>query len=164
MNRSRLLVVLSLSVLWGIAPRATLAQSTASAAPSTASRAMSEGQANVNEITVKGTIQEVVSEPVPGRPQGLNLVLASPRGAVDVSVGPYLASDVKENLSAGQPVQIAGFVRTFNGQSYLLARELTIAGRQVTVRNEHGFLVRSQSRQAFPSQRSQVGLVNGGNR
>jgi hypothetical protein len=162
MNRSRLLVVLSLSAFWGIGPHAGLAQDSASAVPSTTSRAMSGGQATVDEITVTGTIQQV-SEPAPGRPQGLNLVLASPRGPVDVSVGPYLASDVKENLSAGQPVQIAGFVRTFNGQSYLLARELTIAGRQVTVRNEHGFLVRSQSRPAFPAQRSQVGLVNGGN-
>lgn len=163
MNRSRSLVVLSLSVLWGIAPSAALAQSSASAVASTSSRAMSGSQANVNEITVTGTIQQVISEPAPGRPQGLNLVLASPRGAVDVSVGPYLASDVKESLSTGQPVQIAGFVRTFNGQSYLLARELNIAGRQVTIRNQYGFLVHAQSRQAFPVQRSQVGLVNGGN-
>jgi hypothetical protein len=44
-------------------------------------------------------------------------------------VGPYLASDVKESLSAGEPVQIAGVMRTFNDQNYLLARELTIAGR-----------------------------------
>jgi hypothetical protein len=163
MNRSRSLVVLSLSLFWGIAPHAALAQSSASAAASTTSRATSGGQATVNEITVTGTIQQVVSEPASGRPQGLNLVLASPRGAVDVSVGPYLVSDVKENLSAGQPIQIAGFMRTFNGQNYLLARELNIDGRQVTVRNQHGFLVRSQSRPASPSQRSQVGLVNGGN-
>jgi hypothetical protein len=163
MNRSRSLIVLSLSLFWGIAPHAALAQSSASAEASTTSRATSGGQATVNEITVTGTIQQVVSEPAPGRPQGLNLVLTTPRGAVDVSVGPYLASDVKESLSTGQSVQIAGFVRTFNGQNYLLARELTIAGGQVTVRNEHGFLVRSQSRPASPSQRSQVGLVNGGN-
>ena len=163
MNRSRLLVVLSLSLFWEIAPQAALGQNSALAAPSTSSRATSEGQATINEITVTGTIQQVVSEPAPGRPQGLHLVLASPQGAVDVSVGPYLASDVKESLSAGEPVQIAGVMRTFNDQNYLLARELTIAGRLVTVRNQHGFLVRSQSRPASPSQRSQVGLVNGGN-
>ena len=162
MNRSRSLVVLSLFVCWGIAPHAALAQNSASAADSTSSRATSGGQATVNEITVTGTIQQVVSEPAPGRPQGLNLVLTTPQGAVDVSVGPYLTSDVKDSLSTGQPVQIAGFVRTVNGQNYLLARELTIAGRQVTVRNEHGFLVRSQSR-PDSAPRSQVGLVIGGN-
>lgn len=162
MNRSRSLIVLSLSLFWGIGPHAALAQNSASAVPSTTSRAMSGGQATVNEITVTGTIQQVVSEPAPGRPQGLHLVLTSPQGAVDVSVGPYLTSDVKESLSTGQPIQITGVMRTFSGQNYLLARELNIAGRQVTVRNQHGFLVRSQSRPPSPSQRSQVGLVNGG--
>jgi hypothetical protein len=35
---------------------------------------------------------------------------------------------------------------TINGQSYLLTRKLTVAGNQVIIRNEHGFLVHSQER------------------
>jgi len=115
-----------------------------------------------NEITVVGTIRQVLTERAPGRPQGINLVLAGPQGVFDVPVGPFLASDVKESLSTGQQVQIAGTLRTLNGKSYLLAREMTVAGRQVTVRNDRGLLVRTQLPAASSSQRSRVGL-NGGN-
>jgi hypothetical protein len=35
-------------------------------------------------------------------------------------------------------------METINGKSYLMARKLTVAGNQIVIRNEHGFLVHSQ--------------------
>lgn len=132
------------------------AQSNASALPSTASQAVA------NEVTVAGTIQQVVSDPAAGRPSGIHLLVTSPQGVFDAAVGPFLASDVKDSLSSGQPVKVTGAMRTFNGQQFLLVREMNIAGRQVTIRNPHGFLVRAQLPAGFHAQRSHAG-ANGGN-
>jgi hypothetical protein len=157
MNTGRSMVVtLSLYLLLGIAP-SMAAQSSAAVASSTATGA----QAIPDEITLTGTIQQVVSDPAPRQPQGVHLIVASPQGLFDVSAGPYLAKDVKDSLSSGQPVQVTGVLRTFNGQRYLLVREMNVAGRQVTVRNQHGFPVHAQSSGATRSTRSRAG-VNGG--
>jgi hypothetical protein len=52
---------------------------------------------------------------------------------------------VRQALSNGAPVQITGTVRSANGKDYLLARQLTVAGHQVTIRNANGFLVHNPS-------------------
>ena len=157
MNTGRLsAVVFSLSLLLGIA-------SLAAALSGVSARTTGTSQGTTvapDEINLTGSIQKVVSDPASGRPQGIHLIVASPQGIFDVSAGPYLAKDLKDSLAAGQPVQVKGVLRTFSGQAYLLAREMTVAGRQVTVRNEHGFPVHSQSPVAR-SQRSHAGL-NGG--
>ncbi len=157
MNTGRLsVVVFSMALLLGIASLAA-AQSSVSARTSGASQGTTVAP---DEIDLTGSIQQVVTDPASGRPQGLHLIVASPQGIFDVSAGPYLAKDVKDSLAVGQPVQVNGVLRTFGGQAYLLAREMTVAGRQVTVRNEHGFPLHSQSPVAR-SQRSHAGL-NGG--
>jgi hypothetical protein len=149
-------VAFSLALLLGIASLAA-AQSSVSARTSGTAQGPTVAP---DEIKLAGTIQKVVSDPVSGRPQGLHLIVASPQGIFDVSAGPYLAKDVKDSLAAGQPVEVNGVLRTLSGQPYLLARQMTVAGRQVTVRNEYGFPVHSQSPVAR-SQRSHAGL-NGG--
>jgi hypothetical protein len=157
MNTGRVTVFLfSLSLLLGIASFAA-AQSSVSARTSGTTQGTTVA---ADEIKLAGTIQKVVSDPASGHPQGIHLIVASPQGIFDVSAGPYLAKDIKDSLATGQPVQVNGVLRTLSGQSYLLAREMTVAGRQVTVRNEYGFPVRSQSPVAR-SQRSHAGL-NGG--
>ena len=51
-------------------------------------------------------------------------------------------------------MQVVGISQTVKGKSYLLARQLVFSGGLVTIRNEHGFLVRSQAeRNLSPAQR-----------
>jgi hypothetical protein len=98
-----------------------------------------------NQITVAGTIQQVPSEHTPGSPAGLHLLVTSPQGVLDASLGPNLTEDVRQALTTGQQVQVVGVIQTINGHSYLLAHQLILAGRQILIRNENGFLVHTHS-------------------
>lgn len=81
-----------------------------------------------------------------GTPAGIQLVVDGPQGAFTAILGPALSDQLRQTLLPGAPVQVSGVKETINGQSCLLARKLTVAGNQVIIRNEHGFLVHSQQR------------------
>jgi hypothetical protein len=116
----------------------------AQTAPETSTqRPTSLGYDKAHEITLNGTIQEVISEHIAGSPAGIHVMVAGSKGIVDAHLGPYLTKDMQEALHAGTPVQIVGAVVTLHGKDYLLARQLIFSGRVVTVRNENGFLVRA---------------------
>jgi hypothetical protein len=147
MKRSRRLqVIFCLSVFAGIVPGVLTAQSNPAAAPSTSFRGTSGSQTTpaADEVTMAGTIEQVVASNTPGRPRGLQLVLAGPQGMINASLGPYLSTDVKESLAAGQHLEVTGVTHTWNGQSYFLVRDFTLGGHHVTVRNEKGFLIHPQ--------------------
>jgi hypothetical protein len=98
-----------------------------------------------HETILKGTIQEVVTKHTVGSPAGMHLLVAGPHGVVDAHVGPFLSKETKESLRAGMPVQIVGAMSAVRGRNYLLVRTVNVAGRTVTVRGQHGALVRAQS-------------------
>lgn len=146
MNRSRHFVVMfCLSVFGGMVPSVGRAQSTAAVTSSPSFHGTSASQIQSlsagDRLTATGTIQEVVSTHTPGSPQGIRLILSGPQGIIDASVGPYLTTEVQESLATGQSVAVNGVVGTFNGHDYLLVRQLTIGDREITIRNEKGFLV-----------------------
>lgn len=95
-----------------------------------------------HELTVTGTVQEVVTKHAVGSPAGMHLIVSGPEGMVDAHVGPFLSKDVLEALRAGLPIQIVGAMETLHGKQFLLARQLIFGGRMVTVRSQNGFLVR----------------------
>jgi hypothetical protein len=98
------------------------------------------------DITVSGTVQQLVKTHVPGAPAGVQLLIASSQGAVTASLGSNLSRTVLQSMSKGAAVQISGGMQTINGNEYLLARNLTIGGNQIIVRNEHGFLTHYPTR------------------
>jgi len=118
--------------------------------------------AHPDDITVAGTVQKVVSKHTPGTPVGVHLLVNREQGVIDANVGPYLSKSVQRSLSSGKPVQIVGFSQTSGGQNYLLARQIVVSGRQIVIRNEHGFLVRPQSQNISRRHKGQTDL-NGGN-
>jgi hypothetical protein len=99
------------------------------------------GYDKAHELTLNGTVQELIDQSVPGAPIGLHLLVAGPQGTTDVHIGPYLSKDTQAALHAGIPVQIIGAMVTLHGKDYLLARQLIFSGRQVVVRTENGFLL-----------------------
>ena len=111
-----------------------------SAAPSTGWNTVSSSS---GEITVLGAIREVVSDHVAGSPAGLHILVDGPLGSFDASLGIYFPNEVRQALSNGVPVQITGVVRSTNGKDYLFARQLSVAGQQITIRNSKGFLLRN---------------------
>ena len=98
------------------------------------------------DITMAGTLQQIISTRTQGTPAGIQLVADGPQGAFTAILGPALSDQLRETLLPGAPVQVSGVQEATDGQSYLLARKLTVAGNQIIIRNEHGFLVHSQQR------------------
>jgi hypothetical protein len=137
---ARLIAGLLTGLLFTIVPF----QPTAHAADSRAQHPSSIAYDKAHEITVNGTVQEVVTKRTAGSPVGMHLMVAGSDGMVDAHVGPYLSKDVQEALHMGLPVQIVGAMEQAHGKQYLLAREVIFGGRTVTVRNENGALVRTR--------------------
>ncbi len=119
------------------------------------------------EITVSGTIQQVVTKHSTGSPVGVHILVGSSQGVVNVSAGPHLAEDVLKALSVGTQIDVTGIKQTINGESYLMARQLVVAGQQITIRNEHGFLGSAPSGNGSTPQHKQSlpngSAPNGGN-
>jgi hypothetical protein len=119
------------------------------AAQATASRPASVGKGfgfaydPSKEVTVVGTVTELVTKPAPGSPMGMHILISSAGKVVDAHVGPFLSKENREALKPGQLVQITGVNEKAHGKTFLLARQLIFSGRQVTVRNERGALVRN---------------------
>jgi hypothetical protein len=116
-----------------------------SAQSSTPSTGWTSAGSSTAEITVLGTIQQVVSDHVAGSPAGIHILINSPLGPFDASLGSFLPSEVRQALSNGEQVQITGIVHSANGKDYLLARQLKVAGHQVNIRNANGFLIHNPS-------------------
>jgi hypothetical protein len=101
---------------------------------------------NPRDAVVVGNVRGIVSKHTVGTPVGTRLLLNSAQGPVDINLGPYLSTDVRASLAKAQLVQVIGIPRNFNGKNSLLAREIVFSGRQVTIRNEYGFLLRGNGR------------------
>ncbi|MGA8866900.1 MAG: hypothetical protein WB510_08020 [Candidatus Sulfotelmatobacter sp.] len=91
-----------------------------------------------HETTLNGTIQEVVTKHTPGSPAGMHLLVAGPQGVVDTHVGAFLSKQTRAALRVGMPVQIVGAMAPIHGKQYFLAREMTVGGHMVTIRNTRG--------------------------
>jgi len=117
-----------------------------------------------HEITLNGTIQEVVTRHVIGSPAGMHLLVAAPEGVVDTHVGPRLSKETIEALQDGAPVRIVGVMVLLHGKEYLLARLLTVDGHTVTIRSPRGFLVYPYGRRTMRVTRAAKVETNGGTR
>jgi hypothetical protein len=95
-----------------------------------------------HETTFNGIIAQVVSHPANGSLVGMHMMVTTGGTTRDVHLGPYLPKETENALRSNQPVQIAGMKVTLHGKPIVLARQVITGGRLITVRNEHGFLVR----------------------
>jgi hypothetical protein len=115
-----------------------------------------------HEITFTGSVQEVVTRRMPGRPAGMHLMVVGPQGLVDAHVGPFLSREIKDALHTGTPVQLVGAMASLRGKNFLMVRELNVGGTKVIVRSEHGFLVRSQGVNPKTKDKETASVVSNG--
>jgi len=97
------------------------------------------------EVTLVGNVKEFVTHHIAGSPTGLHVLISTSGQTVDAHIGPGLSKQIQESLHVGELVQVVGVHEKVHGKDVLLVRQLTYGGRQVTVRNERGFLVSSGS-------------------
>ena len=98
------------------------------------------GYDKAHEVTINATISQMITKHAAGSPAGLHLLVTGPEGLVDAHLGPFMTRQTQSALRAGTAVQIVGAMETVHGKQYLLARELTVGGRTITVRSSNGML------------------------
>jgi len=87
------------------------------------------------ETKVTGTIQQVTTQH--GSAQ---FVIAGANGPVVADLG-QAGGNAAKSFSAGDRVEISGWMRDSNGKNVLVARQISSGDRQVVIRNEHGILI-----------------------
>jgi hypothetical protein len=148
------ILLLPAVLLCGALTSEAAAQDNTASQSSTGFIGWNASQPKSSDVAVTAIIQEVVPNRASGIPAGLHLMLGTPQGILDASVGPYLAPNIQQALSAGQQIQVIGQVKTVHDQKYLLVRHLVLNGKDVVIRNENGSLVRERSHERTRTQSS----------
>jgi hypothetical protein len=101
-----------------------------------------------NESTISGVVTSVLEKPAAGMIFGSHLLLTTPSGRVDVSLGRFgLSGKGALAVTAGQPVDVTGILKTIKEQQVFLARTVKVGGETYTIRNEHGIEISPQARE-----------------
>jgi hypothetical protein len=113
------------------------------------------------EVTVVGTVSRVFIKAPPGMIAGSHLLLATPSGLVDVSLGRF-GLQGNGAVAAGQQIQATGVIGTVKDKSFfpvrtLLVRTIKVGSEVYTIRNEHGFPVSPQARERSAQKKGQDG-------
>jgi hypothetical protein len=106
------------------------------------------GYAVSDEVTLTGTVTNVLTKSLPGMIVGSHLLLATPDGPVDASLGRFgLIGDGALSVAAGQQIEATGVMKTIQGRSFLLVRTVKVSSGEVyIIRTEHGFPVSPRAR------------------
>ena len=110
------------------------------------------------EVTVDGTVLSVIAKPSKGMVNGSHILLTTPSGAVDVSLGTFaLQGKGALAVTNGQSIQVTGIRTALKGQPVFFARSLKVAERSYVIRNEHGIPVSPQARERASKKTAQNG-------
>ncbi len=93
------------------------------------------------EVTITGTVSNVVTTPGANMIGGGHLIVATAKGPVDAHVGRRLAGKNAIAVKAGDSVKLVGVMATINHNQVFLVRTAADAGHTYTIRSEKGFLV-----------------------
>lgn len=101
-----------------------------------------------NEVTLTGTVSSVLTKAAPGMILGSHLLLATPSGAVDASLGRFgLRGNGAISVTAGQQIEATGVMKMIKDKPIFLVRTVKVGGAVYTIRNEHGIPVSPQARE-----------------
>jgi hypothetical protein len=120
---------------WLAAPASAQTAATASAAHLTPLYDASK------EVTITGTVSNVVTKPSANMIGGGHLIVATAKGAVDAHVGRRLAGTNAIGVKSGDSVKLVGVMATINHNQVFLVRTAQDGGHTYTIRNENGFLI-----------------------
>jgi hypothetical protein len=101
-----------------------------------------------DESTINGRVASVLTKPAPGMIFGSHLLLTTPSGRVDVSLGRFgLHGKGALAVTVGQSIEVTGILKTIKEQQVFLARTVRVGGETYTIRNEHGIEISPQARE-----------------
>lgn len=110
------------------------------------------------EVTIEGTVASVVTNSAPGLLVGAHAMLMTALGTVDAQLGNYAMRGANALvLAASERVIMVGVMVTVSGRPVLLVRTAQTGHGLYTIRNAHGFLLRSGSSSATRPQKDARG-------
>jgi hypothetical protein len=101
-----------------------------------------------SEVTLAGTVSSVLLKAAPGMIPGSHLLLQSPAGSVDISLGTFgMQGKGALSVQTGQRIEVTGVMKAFKGAQIFLARTVTVGNEVYAIRNEHGIPVSPKARE-----------------
>lgn len=100
------------------------------------------------EVTFTGTVSSVFTKAIPGTVVGSHLLLATPSGLVDASLGRFgLLGKGAISVVAGQQIEATGVMKTIKGKTFFIVRSVKVGNELYVIRNEHGFPLSPEARE-----------------
>jgi hypothetical protein len=91
------------------------------------------------EVTLQGTVENVVRTPSRGMLPGAHVMLATGSGMVDTHLGPFAFKGFHPlSVAPGSRVSVVGVMKTVRGNQVFLARTVKVGDEEYKIRNEHG--------------------------
>lgn len=91
------------------------------------------------EVTLNGSVTAVLKRAPAGMMNGSHLLIATPSGPVDVSLGAYaLIGKNALSVNLGEPVEVIGVMKALNGKPVFMARTITARDQVSPIRNQRG--------------------------
>lgn len=113
------------------------------------------------EVTISGSVTGVFTKAPKGMMNGSHLLIATPSGSIDVSLGAYgLIGKDALAVKLGEQVEIVGVMKTLKNRPVLMARTVTAGDQAYLIRNTHGVAMSPQARERARS----VTIPDGGAR
>lgn len=110
------------------------------------------------EVTLTGTVTDVVTKPSAGMIPGAHLVLSTESGVVDASLGRWgLEGKGALSVAVGERVEVTGVMKTLRNKEVFVTRTVTVGGQVYAMRNEHGIPVSPQARERAGQKAAQKG-------
>lgn len=100
------------------------------------------------EVTLTGKVLVVFRVPSQGMIPGSHILLATPSGQVDASLGRWgLQGNGALPAAPGQLIEVTGVMKSLLDKSVLLVRTAKVGGQTYQMRNEFGIPVSPQARE-----------------
>ena len=110
------------------------------------------------EVTITGTVSNVLAKASPGMIVGSHLVLATAAGEVDASLGRWgLQGKGALSVAPGEQIEATGVMKTLRDKQVFVVRTVKAGGQVYTIRNEHGIPVSPQARMRASQKAEQKG-------
>jgi hypothetical protein len=100
------------------------------------------------EVTLTATVSSVLRHAGTGMIAGSHLLLATPSGTIDASLGKFgLQRSAVAATISGQSVEVTGVMKALKAKPVFLVRRLKIGDETYTIRDEHGVVLSPQARE-----------------
>jgi hypothetical protein len=101
-----------------------------------------------DEVTIGGAVTGVLTKAPAGMMNGSHLLIATPSGSIDVSLGAYaLIGKGALPVNVGEQVEVTGVMKSLSNKPVFMARAITAGGRAYPIRNERGIAMSPQARE-----------------